>query len=134
MNVEDIPQDALQEHFIRASGPGGQHVNKTSSAVQLRVNTYLLRERERVRQRLLKLAGQRATREGYIVIEVQDTRSQARNRDIALERLAAMIEAARVEPKVRKPTKISRAAKERRRQSKAHRSSTKAQRRKPNLD
>lgn len=134
MNVEDIPPEALQEQFIRASGPGGQHVNKTSSAVQLRVNTHLLRERERVRQRLLRLAGQRATREGYIVIEVQETRSQARNRELALQRVAALIEAARVEPKVRKPTRISRAAKQRRRQSKAHRSNTKAQRRKPSFD
>lgn len=110
-----IPPGDLTETFVRSSGPGGQNVNKVSSAVQLRFDldgTAMLNERQKARLR--GLAGRRLTDDGAILIIARDQRTQEANRRSALARLTDLIERALVEPKVRRPTKPTRASKERR--------------------
>jgi ribosome-associated protein len=120
----------IEESFVRASGPGGQNVNKVSSAVQLRFDLSGSRSLpEEVRERLARLAGRRLTRDGVIVIIAQRYRTQERNRQDALDRLIALIRRAAAPPTARRPTKPSRAAKERRLQAKARRATVKQQRR-----
>ena len=120
----------IEESFIRASGPGGQNVNKVSSAVQIRFDLSGSRSLpEEVRERLAQLAGRRLTRDGVIVIIAQRYRTQERNRQDALDRLVALIRRAATPPTPRRPTKPSRAAKERRLQAKAKRSAIKELRR-----
>jgi ribosome-associated protein len=121
-----IGEDELQESFVLASGPGGQNVNKVSSAVQLRFDVARsLSLDDTVRARLTALAGQRLTKDGVLVITARAHRSQERNRAEALERLLELIRRAAVAPKPRRATKPSKAAKRRRLESKKIRSNLK---------
>jgi ribosome-associated protein len=114
-----IDERELDEQFVRASGPGGQNVNKVSSAVQLRFNAAASAAlTHAVRERLLKLAGSRATTAGEIVIVAQRFRTQAQNRSDARARLAALILKAWLPPKLRRPTKPTAGSKRRRLESK----------------
>ena len=121
-----IPDEELEWKFIRSSGPGGQNVNKVASAVQLR---FLLPRNASlspaVQSRLRRLAGQRLVDDGTILLTARDARSQEQNRRTALERLADLVRAALIEPKIRKKTRPTRASKERRIDAKKHRAGTK---------
>lgn len=122
-----IHPDDLQESFIRSSGPGGQNVNKVATAVQLRFDAANARGLpERVRDRAIAFAGQRATKDGVIIIEADRFRTQERNRADARQRLAALVtKAAEPPPPPRKKTRPSKGAVERRLKSKAGRSTVK---------
>ena len=122
-----IPGDELEERFIRSSGPGGQNVNKVATAVQLRFNAANSPSLpERIRMRVVSLAGRRATQAGVIVIEADRFRTQESNRTDARDRLAKLIaKAAAPPPQPRKKTNPSKGAIERRLKAKAGRSRTK---------
>ncbi len=125
-----INEDELEENFIRSSGPGGQNVNKVATAVQLRFDAAASPALdERVRERAIKLAGQRATKDGVIVIEASRFRTQEQNRADARARLTALLaRAAEPPPKPRKKTRPSKGAVERRLKEKAGRSGIKKMR------
>lgn len=121
-----LDEKELEESFVRASGPGGQNVNKVSTAVQLKFNaTASPSLPDDVRARLITLAGARASSDGVITITAQRFRLQSRNRADAIDRLAELIRAACHKPKPRKATRPSRAAKERRLDSKKQRADIK---------
>jgi len=124
-----IPESELSEDFILSSGAGGQNVNKVASAVQLRFDAlHSPSLPDDVRVRLLRLAGNRLTKEGVIIVTARESRDQVRNRQIARERLAELIRRATLVPKKRKPTRPTRASKERRIESKKRTAATKRRR------
>ncbi len=130
-----IPDDELEESFVRASGPGGQNVNKVSSAVQLRfdaANSPSLPED--VRMRLLKLAGRKATSDGVIVITANRFRDQPRNREDARARLDELLAKAAIRPVTRRATRPTLGSKQRRLAGKAVRATVKASRGKVSTD
>ncbi len=130
MRVSDtieIDDSELSESFVRASGPGGQNVNKVASAVQLRFDVrHSPSLPNDVAIRLMRLAGKRLTKDGVIVIIAQQHRTQERNRADARERLADLIREAEVPPVPRRATKVPRAEKKRRVEGKKHRSRIKS--------
>jgi len=121
-----IPAVELEEHFVQASGPGGQNVNKVATAVQLRFDargsSVLSAE---VKTRLLGLAGSRATRDGVIVLDARRHRTQERNREDARERLVELVRRSLETPRPRRPTRPTRASKRRRLESKRRRGDVK---------
>ena len=121
-----IDTDEIEESFVRSSGPGGQSVNTTDSAVMLRFNILASPNLpDAVKSRLVALAGSRATQEGVLVLRSERSRSQLLNREEVRERLVELIRAATEVPKKRRPTKPSRAAKAKRVDSKKKRSGIK---------
>jgi ribosome-associated protein len=141
MPIEVTPEislgdDEVQVRAVRASGPGGQHVNKVSTAIELRFDVRAsLSLPERVRGRLERLAGSRLTQEGVLVLVAQEHRSQELNRQAAVERLAELIrKAAEPPPPPRKKTKPTYASKLRRLEGKARRATVKAMRNRPRGD
>lgn len=124
-----LDESEIVERFVRSSGPGGQHVNKVATAVQLRYDVKNSRSiPDEVRNRLLRLAGNRVTSEGVLVLEARRFRSREKNRKDARERLLALIRKAFVPPRPRRKTDLSRQSRERRLADKRRRSEVKKKR------
>jgi ribosome-associated protein len=129
-----IDDREVEERFVRASGPGGQNVNKVSTAVELRFDVRASSLPSDVKERLLALAGSRITADGVLLIDSREHRTQARNREAARQRLIELIAQAATPPRQRRKTKPRAGAREKRLQSKMLRSKVKALRRRDQTD
>ena len=128
-NQVEIPLDEIDITAIRAQGAGGQNVNKTSSAIQLRFDINASSLPDVYKQRLLALSDHRITQDGVVIIKAQEYRSQEKNREAAFSRLQQLVKSVSKTPKKRRPTRPSRSAKERRLEHKKRRSQIKTLRR-----